>query len=269
MNKPILLDTITCSDALAYLNTIPDETIDMILTSPPYDNLRTYKGYTWDFEGIARDSYRVLKTGGVLVWVVGDATVEGSETLSSFKQALYFVGGAGFKLHDTMIYYKNGAVMNNHHPRYIDSFEYMFVLSKGVPTTFNGQLRKTITEGALTGSGKRQRNGQLQTFGNVRTPTAAYSLDVNVWRVYSGGGHNDKYASEHPASFPEKLAERHIMTWTNAGDTVLDFFAGSGTTLKMARNLNRRYLGCDISEEYVALARKRLAQPFTVSMFAD
>lgn len=251
------------------LRWLPDASIDLIVTSPPYDNLRTYKGFTWDFEYIARQSYRVLKQGGVMVWVVGDATIDGCETLSSFRQALYFVDHAGFKMHDTMIYHKNGMVVNNHHPRYIESFEYMFVLSKNTPKTFNGQLRKTLTEGALTGSGKRQRNGELQTFNNVRTPTPAYSLDVNVWRIYSGGGHNDQYSSAHPAAFPEKLAERHILTWSNPGDVVLDFFMGSGTTAKMARNNGRRYIGCDIAAEYVALSNERLAKPYNLQLFSE
>jgi DNA modification methylase len=259
------LDTIVCSDALAYLNTIPDESIDMILTSPPYDKLRTYKGYTWDFEGIAKESYRVLRTGGVLVWVVGDSVVDGSESLTSFEQALYFKNTVGFRVHDTMIYQKDGSPFPESN-RYAQEFEYMFVLSKGAPKTHNLLTAKT-KYGASATSSSRSNEGDTSKFKyEVAKETRALA---NVWYLTSGymKTTKDVFAFEHPAMFPEKLAERHIMTWTNAGDTVLDYFAGSGTTLKMARNLNRRYLGCDISEEYVNLAKRRLAQPFTQPMW--
>jgi DNA modification methylase len=263
------LDEIVCMDALAYMRGLEDASVDLIVTSPPYDNLRTYNGYTWDFEGIAGESYRVLKPGGVLVWVVGDATVNGSETLTSMRQALHFVDVVGFNMHDTMIYHKNGMVMNNHHPRYIEAFEYMFVLSKGKPKSFNPIMRTNKNAGVLSGAGKRQRNGEIKTFANVRTPTPETSLEENIWRIYSGGGHNDDFSSQHPASFPEALAERHILTWSNPGDIVLDFFMGSGTTAKMARNTGRHYLGCDLSPEYVAIARARLAQPYTPPLFTE
>jgi DNA modification methylase len=265
----IELDSVYHMKAEELLTALPDGTIDLIVTSPPYDNLRTYKGFEWDFELIARESYRVLKPGGVLVWVVGDATIDGSETLTSMRQALHFVDVTGFRMHDTMIYHKNGNIMNVHHPRYIDGFEYMFILTKGVPKTFNELTKKNVTIGAMSGAGKRQRNGQVSTFANERNPTGEFSRRDNVWRYFSGGGHADKFANTHPATFPEDLAEDHIFTWSNPGDVVLDYFSGSGTTAKMARQNGRRYIGCDIAAEYVELARKRLAQPYTVPMFAE
>lgn len=264
-----MLNRVFCMDALELLRRLPDDSIDITVTSPPYDNLRAYKGYAWDFEGIARESYRVLKPGGVLVWIVGDATVNGSETLTSMRQALYFVDGVGFRMHDTMIYRKNPNVMNNHHPRCLDAFEYMFVLSKGTPKVFNPPLKRNITEGQLSGGGKRQRDGVVKTFQNSRQPTAAYSLDINIWYFPSGGKRQDKFATAHPATFPEKLAKRHILTWSNPGDVVLDYFLGSGTTAKMARANGRRYIGCDISAEYVAIAERRLSQPFTLPMLFE
>lgn len=260
------LDTITCSDALQYLKAIPDEVIDMILTSPPYDNLRTYNGYSWNFEGIALDSYRVLKTGGVLVWVVGDSFTDGSETLTSFEQALYFKKSVGFNMHQRIVWQKEG--MPHKRPNaYLPDFEDIFVLSKGTPKTFNPITRKNKNAGIKKSKGSSSASGWQATDGK-RTVNEV-SILTNVWLMGVGYGKTTTDDVDHPAMFPEKLAERHIMTWTNAGDTVLDYFAGSGTTLKMARNLNRRYLGCDISEEYVALARKRLALPYTVAMFTD
>lgn len=257
------LDTIHCMSAERLLTGLPDAFIDLIVTSPPYDKLRTYSGHhTFDFPYIARQSYRVLKPGGVLVWVVGDATVNGSETLTSFRQAIEFVDGAGFKLWDTMIYHKNAQIMNVHHPRYIDAFEYMFVLAKDEPKAFNELQKKNVTAGAMSGAGKRQRNGKVETFANERAPTSEYSRRENIWRYYNGGGHTDTIAYEHPAIFPDDLAQDHILSWSNAGDIVLDYFGGSGTTAKMARANGRRYITSDISAEYCALMEKRLRLPF-------
>lgn len=256
------LDTIM--DALEYTEGLPDNSIDLIVTSPPYDNLRTYHGYTWNFEGIACDSYRVLKPGGVLVWVVNDATVNGSETLTSMRQAIYFVDNVGFRMHDTMIYQKSGNPFSNE-ARYSQVWEYMFVLSKGAPKTAN--LLRTVTTGHGGGmSAGRDRNGKLKRFLGRNKDTKP--LD-NIWLIMAHGfnASSDKIAYEHPAIFPEALAERHILTWTNPGDIVLDYFAGSGTTQKMARNNGRHYLGCDLSEAYVQIALDRLAQPYTPPLF--
>ena len=100
------LNTIFNEDCLNTMRAMPDGVIDLVITSPPYDDLRNYKGYSFDFESIAKELFRVVKEGGVVVWVVGDATVDGSETGTSFRQALFFKE-VGFNLHDTMIYMKN------------------------------------------------------------------------------------------------------------------------------------------------------------------
>jgi site-specific DNA-methyltransferase (adenine-specific) len=160
-----------------------------------------------------------------------------------------------------MIYAKNAAIMNNHHPRYIDAFEYMFVLSKGVPCVFNPIKRKNKTVGQSSGAGKRQRNGNIETFGNERTETGKYSTEWNIGRIHSGGGQSssDPLAYSHPAIFPEALARDHIISWSNPGDLVLDPFVGSGTTPKMAVKTDRHYIGIDLSDKYCELARKRVA----------
>lgn len=233
-------------DCLEVMKDIPDKSIDMILTSPPYDNLRDYKGYTFDFEGIAKELYRVLKDGGVVVWVVGDATIKGSETGTSFKQALYFKE-IGFNLHDTMIYAKQNPVPY-HHNRYNPQFEYMFVLSKGVPKTFNPIQENT--KGFKTGK-YRYPDGSLKV---ANTPIIKETKMLNnIWYYVVGGKGNN-----HPASFPEKLSEDHIVSWSNEGDIILDPMAGSGTTLKMAKKNNRNYVGIEISPEYIDIINKRL-----------
>lgn len=237
-------------DCLEVMKTLPDKSIDMVLTSPPYDNLRDYKGYTFNFEGIARELYRVTKQGGVVVWVVGDATIKGSETGTSFKQALYFKE-IGFNLHDTMIWEKTGqgAVGSNY--CYWQNFEYMFVFSKGRPKSFNPICdRENKITGRQTTSGGRNKEG-VSTY---KREIIAQPLGrrFNNWRI------NQETKQEHPAPFPEKLAEDHILSWSNEGDTVLDPMAGSGTTLKMAKKNNRNYIGIEISQEYINIINKRL-----------
>ena len=240
-------------DSLEILKTLEDNSIDLTVTSPPYDNLRTYNGYTFDFEGIAKELFRVTKQGGVVVWVVGDATINGSETGTSFKQALYFKE-IGFNLHDTMIYEKSTSPFPMH-TRCNQLFEFMFIFSKGKPKTFNPIKIPTITGGQKkeVDGGYRNKDGSIKKAGySTRKMTKTIG---NIWR-YSVGGKS----TNHPASFPEKLAEDHILSWSNEGDTVLDPMAGSGTTLKMAKKNNRNYIGIEISEEYIDIINKRLAK---------
>ena len=249
------VDRVHCMDALSMLKLLPDDSIDMGLTSPPYDNLRTYNGFTWDFEGIAQQLYRAIKPGGVLVWIVGDATIDGSETLTSFKQAIYFKDQCGFKVHDTMIYSSEPSPQNPA-VRYSASFQYMFILSKGKPLTYN-LTRMSEKTGEIKLCTKRSAKGDLvkKTWRPGGSPLS------NVWHISTGGGKmsTDPITYQHPAVFPEILAERHIRTWSNPGNVVLDPFMGSGTTAKMAWKHGRHYIGCDISPEYVTLSRQRLA----------
>ena len=237
-----------CLDTMAKM---PDCFVDLTVTSPPYDNLRDYNGYTFDFEGIAKELYRITKEGGVVVWVVGDATIKGSETGTSFKQALYFKD-IGFNLHDTMIYEKNGFRFPFPN-RYHQTFEYMFIFSKGSPKTFNGiKDRKNIHTNRTGKNMKRERDG-TKTYRESFTPEE-YGKRYNVWRYNIWG----KKEHNHPAIFPDKLAEDHILSWSNEGDTILDPMAGSCTTLKMAKLNNRNFIGCEISSEYCDIIKERV-----------
>jgi DNA modification methylase len=254
------LDTVYHVDALALLAALPDASVDCVVTSPPYDNLRTYNGFTWDFEAIARETYRVIKPGGVVVWVVGDATINGSETLTSMRQALYFVDTCGFRMHDTMIYEVAGTGAKGSVYAYWQAWEYMFVMVKGDIKTVNriaDVKNKTI---GLIRSGRWRDNGKTEK----PHETKEIGVRTNIWR-YAVGFADGSDKTGHPAPFPEKLAEDHILTWTNPGDLVLDYFGGSGTTAKMARKNGRRFLTCDISAEYCDLMRRRLSQPYTPS----
>jgi len=239
------LNTVIHGDCLDVMKTLPDKCIDLTVTSPPYDNLREYNGYSFDFEKIARELFRITKGGGVVVWVVGDATVKGCETGTSFKQALYFKD-IGFNLHDTMIYEKNSSSYpsNMKSNRYTQIFEYMFVFSKGSPIAH------------LICDKKNKWAGYKDFSGKLKNPVPDYSPRNNIWKYTTSM--NDK--TGHPAVFPEQLAKDHITTWSKEGDTVLDPFLGSGTTAKMAKKLGRNYIGIEISKEYCEIAEKRLRQ---------
>lgn len=240
------------------MSTIKKPMVDLVLTSPPYDDLRTYKGYSFPFEEIATELVRVLKPGGVIVWVVGDATVKGSETGTSFKQALFFME-QGLSLYDTMIYQKTGTPFPSRH-RYNQTFEYMFVFSKGNPKTFRPLLKKNVTAGAVRHSRKfRQADGTMLAGFNGKAVNEL-GIENNIWRIRNGmyKSTKDKVAFKHPAIFPEELAEKHILTWTNPYDIVYDPFSGSGTTAKMAIIHGRQWFGSELSKEYCDIANERL-----------
>jgi DNA modification methylase len=243
-------------DCLQVMKGIPDKSVDMVLTSPPYDNLRDYKGYTFNFEGIAQEIHRVLKDGGVCVWVVNDSTVNGSESLTSFKQALYFKE-IGFNVHDTMIW--NKTKMPQNHNRYEQGFEYMFIFSKGKPKTFNGIRDKKNNEaGAVAHASFRDKDGNVKRTSSFnKTKIAEFGLRTNIWSIPPCNSSKDR--NGHPAPFPEELAQDHILSWSNEGDIILDPMAGSGTTLKMAKKNNRNYIGIEIAEEYIDIINKRLS----------
>jgi len=250
-------------DCLEVMKQMPDKCVDLVLTSPPYDGLRDYDGYSFDFEGTAKEVFRVTKDGSVVVWVVGDSTIDGSESGTSLKQALFFKE-IGFRLHDTMIYHKTGKPLT--HNRYEQHFEYMFVFSKGKPNTFNGIMNEYKNKGAgrTFSSTVREKDGKTyQASGNkLGKVIGEYGLKGNIWFYETGMGHttHDKGAYEHPAMFPEKLAQDHIYSWCNEGDVVLDPFNGSGTTTKMSKILKRKYIGIELSEKYCEIANERLKQ---------
>jgi DNA modification methylase len=247
------LNQIVCGDCVYTMSRIDDKSIDLTITSPPYDGLRKYNGYSFDFECVAQELYRITKQGGVVVWVVGDATVKGDETGTSFRQALYFKS-LGFRLHDTMIYKKLNPPPIQHN-RYEGSFEYMFVFSKGKPRTFNPIMIPCKLAGVVLG-GQLRNGGKDHYSPKKRQPAATHKKRENIWEY--NPKRNDR--TGHPAVFPEQLAHDHILSWSNENDIILDPFCGSGTTCKMAMLLNRNYIGIDISPEYCQLAEQRIAQ---------
>lgn len=266
------LNKTTTGDNVALCRRLPGESIDLVVTSPPYDDMgadlipgrqnkiREYDGYEWDFVGLAAELWRVIKPGGVVVWVVNDPSVDGGESLASARQKIYF-SDLGFRIHDTMIYQKAGPA----HPsrnRYYQVFEYVFVLSKGEPKTYNpiaDRKNKWFGEKWSKIRSRRKANGELKTDTWNSNEGGEYGVRFNIWKYAVGYGyHGDDLAHEHPASFPEALAQDHILSWSNPGDLVLDPFMGSGTVAKMAIQTGRTFIGFEISEKYTKLANRRV-----------
>ena len=252
----ITVNELYVADCAEFMQQMDAHSVDLTITSPPYDDLRNYNGYSFNFEAIADGLFRVTKRGGIVVWVVGDRIKKG-RTLSSFRQALYFQK-IGFSMHDVMIYRKKNTPFMRRNA-YTNCYEFMFVLCNGSPKTFNPLTEPTVRNGyemLVTNKGADGINNKvLKELKKEKTLT-------NIWSYAVGlhGTTSDKIAFKHPAVFPESLASDHIESWSNQGDLVFDPMCGSGTTCKMALLKKRDFIGVDISEEYIHIARKRIQQ---------
>lgn len=256
--------TLYHDDCLNIFPQLEDKSIDLTVTSPPYDNLRTYNNsLVWNnniWKNIIKELHRITKDGGIVVWIVADATIKGSETGTSFKQALYAME-CGFNLHDTMIYQSDKTPLS--HNRYEPNFEYMFIWSKGKPKTFNPILKKNKHFGA---KGNRNHNSASTKEGIARRPTnqikiiKEFGVKSNVWYYPTGlnNSSKDRIAFQHPAIFPEALAEDHILSWSNENDLIFDPMMGSGTVGKMAIKNNRNFIGIEKEEKYFNIAKERI-----------
>lgn len=241
---------------------VDKDSVDLTVTSPPYDNLRKYDGFSYDVENLIRELYRVTKDGGVVVWVCQDSCINGGESLTSFKTAIKFVEN-GFKLYDTMIWEKPSPQAPTE-GRYYDVFEYMFIFSKGKPKTLNLLCdRKNKTAGSVSKKETRSCREDRRIKDEKRI-VKEYSRRFNVWMIS-----REKNKTEHPAVFPIKLAIDHILSWSNEGDTILDPFAGSGTTLIAAKTKGRNYIGFELSKKYYDIIIKRLEKPIQKTIFAS
>jgi len=251
---------IYCAEFSEFADIMAKE-VDLTITSPPYLHNREYNGFKFDVNKMSESLWNVTKDGGVCVWVVGDVTEDDSEVGIPFDHANTFMD-LGWNLHDTMIFEKSGLPFPSKN-RYIQSWEYMFIFSRGVPKTVhilkdrpNSNAGKPAHWGKITA---RQKDGSLKESGkNYVTPE--FGARTNIWRYITGGVGctTDKIAYNHPAIFPETLVRDHILSWSNPGDLVLDPMVGSGTTPKIARLMQRGYVGVDISKKYVDDAKERM-----------
>ena len=254
LKNPLVLNTIYNENCLETMSKMPDEYVDLVVTSPPYDGMKSYNGYSFDFENIAKELYRILKNGGTIVWVVGDETKDGNETGTSFRQALYFKE-IGFKLFDTMIWHKPNSFNFGSNDCYRQSFEYMFVFTKGRIKTKN-----LIKDKPAKMAGQKVKGARKHVNGSRDTDVPdfivkQYKKRDNVWDILVA---QEKDTGKHPAVFPENLAGDHILSWSNPGELVYDPFMGSGTVAKMALLYQRNFIGSEISSEYCEISNKRI-----------
>ncbi len=253
------INKIINGNCVEIMKQLEEDFIDLTVTSPPYDNLRIYKGFVFPFEDIAKQLFRITKPGGIVVWIVNDATIKGSETGTSFKQALFFKS-CGFNLHDTMIFQKTNPIPQIYRKRYNGIFEYMFIFSKGSVATHNPIMIDCLHAGLkLNGTTYKNYSKGEQKRGKPAKPVKKQKIKGNIWEYVVGKKAEDQEAKGHPAPFPCALARDHINSWTNEGDVVLDPMSGSGTTCISALKLNRKYIGIDISNEYCEIAKNRIA----------
>jgi len=253
------LNKIYNMDCIDGMKQIDDNSIDMVLTSPPYDDLRKYNGYKFDINNTVKELYRILKEGGIIVWIIGDSVKGGSETLTSFKQAIIFRENK-FYLHDTMIYEKNAFPFPDK-TRYSQVFEYMFIFSKGKPNTTNIKKIPTRLSNRIKNKNSCYRTADGLTLPMKYETGKGFRNKKNIW-CYEVGymkTTKDKDAFKHPAMFPEALANDHILSWSNENDIILDPFVGSGTTCLMSWKNNRRFIGFEINPEYYNISLERLS----------
>jgi DNA modification methylase len=270
-----MINQIFNEDCLDTMKKMPDNYVDLILTSPPYDNMRKYgggknyhqrlneTGFSFDFESIAKEITRVLKPGGVIMWNVQDQTIKGSRTGNSMRQALYFMDECGLFLHDHLIWYKTGTPFPSIY-RYRNVWENMFILTKGKPTTFNPILKRNKTAGAVRSSRRyRNHNGEFKD-GFNGVPIKEFGNEDNVWYIANGANKSYKLdgIQDHPAIMTEEIARRHIQSWTNEGDIVYDPFLGAGTTTRLAKQMNRNWIGSEIHTPYFDIANKIMKDEF-------
>jgi DNA modification methylase len=257
MNKEIINNIeLYNADCVELMKSLNDNSIDLTVTSPPYDNLRTYNGFNFDFENTAKELFRITKNGGVVVWIVNDQTINGSESGTSFKQALYFKE-IGFNLHDTMIWNKGtftavGALKYSYAP----VFEYMFIFTKNKLKIFNPiQDITNKSYGRYKHGTFRQKDGTTKKLSNIGKPIKQFGQRHNIWNIYAEKSNINRL---HPAMFPKQLVKDHIISWSNENDVVFDCFLGSGTTAIASMELNRKFIGCEISKDYFDIAVKRI-----------
>lgn len=241
----------------------PDNLVDLTVTSPPYDNLRTYNGFEFDYRSILMELFRITKIGGVVVWIVSDQTIDGNESGSSFLQALY-AKEIGFKLHDTMIWDKQEfSATGSLKVRYASVFDYMFIFSKLYVKTFNPiKDRTNVSYGRTKHGTVRQIDGSTKPQSNLGKPINEFGQRHNIWRINA-----EKHRIyKHPAMFPIELVKDHILSWSNENDLVLDPMMGSGTTGVASLTTNRRFLGIEISSEYFSIAKDRIEKAYQESV---
>ena len=248
-------------DCVEGIKKLPDESIDLMITSPPYDGIRKYNGFNYDLHATGKEIYRVLKDGGIAVMVIQDQTKNFGKTLTSFKMIIDWCDNIGFKLFETVIYKKHGGEGAWWTKRFRVDHEYMPIFLKGErPQYFNKEHLKIPSKHGgktMTGCATRLTNGK--TLKSKKVTINLMKCRGTLWN-YTTCGDGSRLKHQHPATFPNKIPFDFIECFCPKKGVVIDPFIGSGTTALAAIELERNYIGFDISKEYCDLAKKRIKE---------
>ncbi len=260
-SEKLPLNKIICGDCVEVLKSIPDNSIDLVVTSPPYDGIRKYNGFSFNLHSTGKELFRVLKDGGIIAMVIQDQTKNFGKSLTSFKTIIDWCENVGFKLFETIIYKKHGAEGAWWTKRFRVDHEYIPIFLKGErPAYFNKEPLKIPSKHGgktMTGCATRLTNGK--TLKSKRVFINPMKCRGTLWD-YTTCGDGTRLKHQHPATFPDKIPVDFIRCFCPKNGIVLDPFIGSGTTALAAIQLNRNYIGIDISKEYCELAKKRIRE---------
>lgn len=253
------VDKVHCMECVEGMEMLPDDCVDLVVTSPPYDAVRKYNGFAFDLHQTGAQIHRVLKDGGIAAMVIQDQTKDFGKSLTSFRTIIDWCDSFGFKLFECVIYRKNGSEGAWWKHRFRVDHEYIPLFLKGDrPAYFDKQpLRVPSKHGGkvMSGSGNRRTDGA--TNGTVRREINATKCRGTIWNYLMAGDKNP-LKRKHPAVFPDAIPSDLIQCFCPPGGIVLDPFIGSGSTAVQALKHERHFIGFDISQEYCDLCNQRL-----------
>lgn len=256
-------------DCIEGMKLLPDNSIDLVVTSPPYDEIRDYKGFKLDLHNVGIEISRILKDGGICVMVIQDQTKDGRKSGTSFRTIVDWDTNTDLDIWECCIYQRRATPGAWWSKRFRVDHEYIPIFIKGKrPQYFNKEHMKEPTkpEYGLIKKGLGNRNTDGTT---IYDTSKVYELpkekDQGTVIHYKNSSRETPKSSEigkikllHPATFPDKLASDFIQCFTTEGMIILDPFMGSGTVARMSKELNRNYIGFELSDEYIKIAEKLL-----------
>jgi hypothetical protein len=258
-------NAILLGDALEILSRIPAGSIPLTLFSPPYDGIRDYgKNWSLDYKTLGRLLFGATCDGGVCAVVIGDGTKDFAKSLTTFRWAVDWVDNTGWRLFECCIYSRHGNPGAWWTQRFRVDHEYILIFFKG------DRLRcfdKTALMIPSKHAGKVYSGTDRLTNGGFKKiePKAVNDLKCRgtIWGYATSNSEGNRTKLEHPATFPDRLADDLIHCFSKPGDLVFDPMCGSGTTCVMAAKAKRDYLGIEINPEYHSIAMKRIQAEVT------
>lgn len=251
---------LSIADAIEHASTLASDSVDLVLFSPPYDGVRDYRGnWTLDLPALGSELLRVVKDGGFAVMVIADGTKNQRKSMTTFRTAVAWED-AGWSLFESVIYSRDGRPGAWWATRFRVDHEHILMFYKGKrprPVTHHDGLRVPSKH-----AGKKWTGTQRLTDGTLVKTSATVAADKcrgTIWHYATSNSEGNRTKAKHPATFPDALARDVILALSAPGDVVYDPMMGSGTSVVIAAQEGRRWLGNDFFAEYVEIAQQRLA----------